>query len=735
MKTQLTLDELAAHGAPSAIRDDVQVDVYRRHLQPVAVVLWRAQEPQPFMAFRDSDDGRLNHFSVTSNDDIPEHDAHSRLLHTRVELYERADQPVAIRIMDGASGQELLSIGGAPHPLELQSFNRRNYGAFASGFRDLDGLPVADTVGARLRAALHGRAGRAWERSQTAELVAAHRSSDVSALLMAVAERARDDEWRLAHQDEGIVANGEFERILREFRQRPENPPPSARPPLVRILDDRNTYSFDVATQAAHKLVSVQQYTDFTDTSLQADFPYGSVTGWSAKVPKTMRSLEAVDMVGRDFFVGWDSMHKSYRGGAATLTPPPYDPLDMDEAVQYSREIGARFDAGEHAEAFAMWRQDPNGGAAAGTPVRDLPQFVARMYSTRDVQGRPIHRQPDGYAFDGLTVGHQARLADDYPWAKLSHLWQLDGQTFVTIDFDRPVTLDNDERVATLTVPAHKILRTRPSTGLSTQHAEGQVDGPGRLSDDKSLARDHSGGLPGMWEDADLGGGATDIDQARSNVGGAIQGSELRADPGTRTQRPFEPADGPDGLNEDQRQAVNAFRASHGRDWKRALGQCWMAAHYPGTNRDDAALLQQVRNSLGPEWLAQVTRKELEKATDRCVVSIHREVWKGAPLGGTHPDQATPVVDQQSVNLADLPQLAAKFQIRDVASAEVETPDAYVWFTSAFEPPADGERGAQQRHALHIHSVNGREPRQQDYRAITERLGIATAAVDHEVAP
>jgi hypothetical protein len=53
--------------------------------------------------------------------------------------------------------------------------------------------------------------------------------------------------------------------------------------------------------------------------------------------------------------------------------------------------------------------------------------------------------------------------------------------------------------------------------------------------------------------------------------------------------------------------ALERFRAQHGRRWKAWLRAAWETGVYPIYARDngDAALLQQVRNSLGTSWLAK----------------------------------------------------------------------------------------------------------------------------------
>lgn len=52
----------------------------------------------------------------------------------------------------------------------------------------------------------------------------------------------------------------------------------------------------------------------------------------------------------------------------------------------------------------------------------------------------------------------------------------------------------------------------------------------------------------------------------------------------------------------EQLEAVRAFAARHGSDWREALAQAWWTgrdASQPGGH-----LLRQVRNTCGPSWLA-----------------------------------------------------------------------------------------------------------------------------------
>jgi hypothetical protein len=65
----------------------------------------------------------------------------------------------------------------------------------------------------------------------------------------------------------------------------------------------------------------------------------------------------------------------------------------------------------------------------------------------------------------------------------------------------------------------------------------------------------------------------------------------------------------------EQARALVDFAGSEGRwrGWKLALSNCWQQAIYPGMSTKNAALLQQVRNQLGPSWLDKVSLTTLRK--------------------------------------------------------------------------------------------------------------------------
>lgn len=77
-----------------------------------------------------------------------------------------------------------------------------------------------------------------------------------------------------------------------------------------------------------------------------------------------------------------------------------------------------------------------------------------------------------------------------------------------------------------------------------------------------------------------------------------------------------------EALTQPQQVALDAFRERNGRNWKSALREGWERARYRNTSPDDAAALQQVRNSLGPEWLAQYRPSDVRAEDGRLVVSI-----------------------------------------------------------------------------------------------------------------
>jgi hypothetical protein len=91
----------------------------------------------------------------------------------------------------------------------------------------------------------------------------------------------------------------------------------------------------------------------------------------------------------------------------------------------------------------------------------------------------------------------------------------------------------------------------------------------------------------------------------------------------------------------EQLAAVGRFAKAygHGRRWKAALLACWERSTYPGATDDDAAILQGVRNQLGPAWLAGVRLGDLAKKATTTV-------WLKLEIEAADSDDAYAVVDE-----------------------------------------------------------------------------------------
>jgi hypothetical protein len=183
-------------------------------------------------------------------------------------------------------------------------------------------------------------------------------------------------------------------------------------------------------------------------------------------------------------------------------------------------------------------------------------------------------------------------------------------------------------------------------------------------------------------------------------------------------------------ISPDQHQmaALRAFRDRNGIDWKDKLHQCWMSAKYPGMDADQAALLQQVRNT-SAEWVmeaeqgafdapahSQIVDQKMAHTSDagaRYLVSVNKEQRS---TGSTAVE-----VERQTWGEVELRNAVPQFRIREASSTNLSDP--YVWFLS--DESLDGTR-----FALHIHEIDGREPAEADYRRIADALGIAVPRND-----
>jgi len=68
-------------------------------------------------------------------------------------------------------------------------------------------------------------------------------------------------------------------------------------------------------------------------------------------------------------------------------------------------------------------------------------------------------------------------------------------------------------------------------------------------------------------------------------------------------------------LTDEQRVALRAYSEKNGKAWKEKLAVAWTTGSYKGLDNNQSALLQQVRNQLGPEWLANMKIDDLYTET------------------------------------------------------------------------------------------------------------------------
>lgn len=488
MRTETKLPQDVAKFATPFAESKINADVYMQYERPVAIVLWRGNEPAPYLALKDSDDGRLQRFALTANDDVPKHQRRDAHLNVTVETFKQLDTLRAITLRAAGASEPFLTVVGSNSEMRTYPFNDRSYGIFADHFRDRDGLPVGDTTGYTLRATLHGRSGRDWGVERTAALVAEYSSRQIQQIAETVAVKSRDPEWQVKHQNNGIAGTDELAAMLaRRWSDVYQSGNDKAKPlPDVEVVIEENTFSFYVKAEGNDKkVVRVHQFTDFRSSILEDDFPFGSSNEWKTVVPSSFTGMEAINTVGATLLKDWGTLPKTYPAQDA----PPYDRNDMDQAVEYSKHTRDLFAKGDFDASYAHYMRDPNGGAHFKSTTKE--EYIAGMYSGRDVHGKPVYPQPEGYEYAGFTVGHEAHLRDDNSWAKVSHIFEFEkGKPYVMLDFERPISTFTDDkgrlkvihgvtnehafpahRDTTLLVAADQVDGVRPLAALPTPQA------------------------------------------------------------------------------------------------------------------------------------------------------------------------------------------------------------------------------------------------------------------------
>jgi hypothetical protein len=61
-------------------------------------------------------------------------------------------------------------------------------------------------------------------------------------------------------------------------------------------------------------------------------------------------------------------------------------------------------------------------------------------------------------------------------------------------------------------------------------------------------------------------------------------------------------------LTDDERNALLAFKAEYGREWKQYLMAAWLSYAYKGRQMGgkDTGILRSIRNEFGPTWLTKL---------------------------------------------------------------------------------------------------------------------------------
>jgi hypothetical protein len=87
----------------------------------------------------------------------------------------------------------------------------------------------------------------------------------------------------------------------------------------------------------------------------------------------------------------------------------------------------------------------------------------------------------------------------------------------------------------------------------------------------------------------------------------------------------------PAKLTGEQRTALKLFSEKNGNGWKEKLNIAWTSGSYKGIDRSQSALLQQVRNQFGPEWLISLDAGDLYRENVQTVPMI-RAKTTGKPM-------------------------------------------------------------------------------------------------------
>ncbi len=121
-------------------------------------------------------------------------------------------------------------------------------------------------------------------------------------------------------------------------------------------------------------------------------------------------------------------------------------------------------------------------------------------------------------------------------------------------------------------------------------------------------------------------------------------------------------------LSANEKSALEAFQAHAGRNWKSALAANWERSLYPGVEGDVAAALQRLRNTRGPQWLADYSPvKDAERAREAALVEpVIAEFTAIAIELGAEPAQGEAAGRQTFLSMAKAFDKIAKEADRDL---------------------------------------------------------------------
>jgi len=292
----------------------VRVEVFFQRCCPVAVVLWPQGGHAPLLGVQVDGHGQFKGMTVASNEDAPTHDRKVAVDDARVAVYRHEGRLLGLTChkRDGLSlagpSVESLAIYGALAPMALISANV--HGPFLGGYRDADGLPVADRAAKSLGAIVWGKLAKERTPDHLAQLVHGMSSADIELLDRHVRACRHNTGWIAQHEARGLAGTEELAAVLRD-----RQPGSETRLPIMRVSREGREFSFYATPSEGRpgpQVIRVQELRDFKGTMLEAECPLGSVTEWEAEAAPGLSPLQAVRQAASAIFPRWPDVPATY---------------------------------------------------------------------------------------------------------------------------------------------------------------------------------------------------------------------------------------------------------------------------------------------------------------------------------------------------------------------------------------------------------------------------------------